>query len=136
MQCKSSMLLLESQLFAKLKQPPSQMASSSSRKRSNEKNVESLLGLGRLVGQGPSAPRKPGRLARALLSRYNWGEISAATIQHLAAAAVEDGLDEETLVALSKLGTEGAYSGLIGGPLGLLAMKIESFGTHIRSHLM
>ena len=105
--------LVRSTAISKLKQVPIKMASSSS-KRSNEKTVQSLLGLGHMVGKGPTAPAKPGRLAKALLNRYFWGEVSAATVQQLAAAAVEDGLTEEVLVALSKIGTEGAYSGQKG----------------------
>ena len=87
------------------------MASASSRKRANEQNVQGLLGVNRVRQQGPQPPQRPSQFAKALLHRYFWGELSAATVQHLAAAVVEDGGGEEVVVALSQVGTQGAHSG-------------------------
>ena len=91
------------------------MASSSSRKRKNEANVQGLLGIGQVVKKGPVAPKRTSRLARSLLNRYFWGDISALTVQHLANAANDDGLEDEVVRTLSSLGTEGAYTGVLEG---------------------
>ena len=89
-----------------------EMASSSSkRKRSNEQNVDNLAGIGQLVSRGPKFGKKHSKLARSLLNRYFWGEVSASSVQQLAASALEDGMQHEELMTLARLGTEGVHSG-------------------------
>ena len=86
-------------------------SSSSSKKRANEQNVQGLLGYAKVQKQGPKDPSKASRLAKALLHKYFWGEVSASTVQSLAMAAVDDGLDDPMVVTLSRLGSQGVYSG-------------------------
>ena len=90
----------------------SKMASTSSkRKRANVQNVEGLLGYSQVFSMGPDNKRRRSALARSLLTRYFWGEISAISVQTIAAAAIEDGMEHEEVMTLSVLGTDGAYTG-------------------------
>ena len=93
------------------------MASSSSkRKRGHEANVESLLGVRDKAKRGPAPVNKAPRFARTLLQKYFWGEIAASGVQELAATAKADGLQEEMVLALSKVGSDGTYTGLGKAP--------------------
>ena len=49
------------------------------------------------------------RWQRCLAECWSWGELSGTTIQKLAQAATEDGLDHEEARALSSIGTQGKY---------------------------
>ena len=85
--------------------------SSGSKKRSHDDEVAGLLGIREKMDMGPRTARKRSRLADVLLNRYFWGEVSAAGVQGIAAAATEDGLDHPTILKLSGVGTDGAHSG-------------------------
>ena len=50
------------------------------------------------------APRAPSVLAKLLLSRYYWGEMSAKDVQVLASAALKDGSSHPELVELADVG--------------------------------
>jgi hypothetical protein len=48
-------------------------------------------------------------LAKLLLERWSWGDLSAPSIQSIAAAAIDDGAKGKELDILSRLGSKGAY---------------------------
>ena len=50
-------------------------------------------------------------LGSALLHLFGWGLLSANTVQWLAAAAVKDGLAHADMIALSRIGTSGKFTG-------------------------
>ena len=96
------------------------------RKRKLNNDVAGLLGLqgslatgssGAGPGAAPSGATFPGAtqstssLRLVLLESYLWGNISATQVQAIAHAAVQDGLDLPDIVALSRLGTDGQYTG-------------------------
>ena len=54
-----------------------------------------------------------GHLSWCFLQLFSWGLLSASTIQWLAAAAVADGIKDDAMIKLAKLGTDGAREGNI-----------------------
>lgn len=53
----------------------------------------------------------PSSLARVLLTKWAWGDISTPMLQQIAQAAVQDGASHVELVKLAKLGHSGQYPG-------------------------
>ena len=74
---------------------------------------------------------KPSALARLLLERWAWGDLSGPSIQSIAQAAVIDGAVHEELNIIAKLGSSGAFPANIQRDL-LRALQPTPVTNHLK----